>query len=257
MCVLVPLLFYSSMIYIVIPYLANASQGKELQLAIAGWRKHFKENEFHIVVVGDYDPVVDSGDDISFIDCPKIDAVKRNNYLPHIDHVHKFRKFLSEYPNADGFIYACDDMYAVNDFSFGDVKKLKLFAPTMKGMLYDLNFWRVDNAKTRILLESKGLPTKNYVCHLPVYYERDKLVSIWDKYDCDTTSRVVENLYFNTYHDADNNYPYKDFKYTVDYRTKGKVDELLAEMKTKIWVTNTVEGWYKEMEDILVSHYGL
>ena len=37
---------------VVIPYLASAAQGRELEYAIAGWRRHFKE-DFLIVLTGE------------------------------------------------------------------------------------------------------------------------------------------------------------------------------------------------------------
>ena len=79
-------------ILVVIPYLAKEAQGRELELAVTGWRKHFKE-PYHIVVVGDHDPIVDTGDDITFIECPRIDPVP-GQYLPHLDMVHKFSYFI-------------------------------------------------------------------------------------------------------------------------------------------------------------------
>ena len=61
---------YENKVLVVIPYLASAAQGRELEFAVAGWRKHFKEN-FLIVVVGDYHKVCSTGDDIFFIPCPR------------------------------------------------------------------------------------------------------------------------------------------------------------------------------------------
>ena len=247
-------------VIVVIPYLAKAAQGKELYLSVAGWRKHFKE-DFHIVVVGDYHPVVDSGDDITFIKCPRVKWPGKGNYWAHIDHVHKFRTVYNHFPETKGFIYTCDDIYAVNDFTLADVKKLKVRTTEIQGSFGNGNAWVVDNYKTKKKLQKDNIPTMNWVCHLPVWYDWDKLFAIYSKYGCDKHSYVVENLYFNTYHanddyaviegDTPNNYQLKlwDRK-----KSEGEIREA---MKKKIWVCNSVMGWQPLLEKILSEHYGL
>ena len=167
---------------IVIPYFAAGAQGRELEYAVSGWRRHFKE-PYHIIVVGDYHPICDTGEDITFIECPRIGAVPATEYRPHLDMVNKFAKVMELYPELEGFIYACDDMYAVNDFDMVDVLALKQREPAITSSLTDASAWKRDNARTRELLKKEGLPYRNYICHLPVYYETKKLKEIYDKYD--------------------------------------------------------------------------
>jgi len=246
-------------ILVVIPYLAKDAQGSELELAVTGWRKYFKE-KFRIVVVGDYHPIVDSGDDITFIKCPRVKWPGEGNYWAHIDHVNKFRTVWNAYPKSKGFIYSCDDIYAVNEFTMEDVMKPKARCRQIDGDFTSTNKWVVDNYRTKKLLIRDRYPTMNWVCHLPVYYEWDKLFDIYERYDCDEKSRVVEQLYFNIYYgDSDyvvieeepNNYQYKvwEGKHDID-----GVEEALNE---KIWISNSVKGWKPELEQILREHYGL
>ena len=245
---------------VVIPYLAKDAQGKELQLAVAGWRKHFKE-DFLIVVVGDYDPIVETGDDIVFIKCPRIKWPGKGEYWAHLDHVNKFRTVYNSYPKTEGFIYTCDDIYAVRDFTLDDVKKPKVRTRMIVGSYTSANAWTVDNYRTKKLLLRDRLPTLNWVCHLPVYYEWDKLFKIYDRYNCDEKSRVVEQLYFNTYF-ADSDYIViedetpNDYQYKV-FDKKTDMNGLLKAMDDKIWISNSVKGWNPEMERILREHYGL
>lgn len=246
-------------VLVVIPYLASAAQGKELEFAVAGWRKHFQD-DYLIVLVGDYHPIVETGDDITFINCPRVKWPGKGNYWAHIDHVNKFRTVREHFPKSDGFIYACDDMYAVKDFNLSDVKRLKVRTSEINGSFHSGNAWVVDNFKTRKKLEKEGLPVMNWVCHLPVWYDWDKLFAIYNKYKCDTRSYVVENLYFNTYHANDdyvvieeepNDYQFKlwDKMKTIDAFRKGIQD--------KKWVCNSVYGWRPEMEEVLREYYGL
>lgn len=246
-------------ILVVIPYLAKAAQGNELFLSVAGWRKHFKE-KFHIVIVGDWHPVVETGDDISFIKCPRVKRPSKGNYWAHIDHVNKFRTVRECYPDSNGFIYTCDDIYAVKDFTLADVKRLKVRCGDIKGDFGSGNAWVVDNYKTKKKLMREGLPTMNWVCHLPVWYEWDKLFAIYDKYNCDNKSYVVENLYFNTYHSNDDYIVIEEEQ--NDYQLKlwdrkMSVEDIQKGVEFKMWVSNSVLGWRPVIEEILAEHYSL
>jgi len=249
---------YKDKYIVVIPFFAGGAQGREIEYAVAGWRRHFKE-KYLIVIVGDYHPVVDTGDDIVFIECPRVPAVD-GEYRAHLDHVNKFKKVLEKFPDIEGFIYTCDDIYAVNNFDIIDVKALKIRERNISAGLYDPNPWRRNNAKTKALLIKEGLPTHNYVCHLPVYYEKDKLLAIWKKYDCEHVSYVVEQLYFNTYFkdrvplllhiDHDN------YKCGI-HRPNPRTNYVDNAFKEKIWITNSVEGWTPYLDRKLSEYYGL
>lgn len=246
-------------ILVVIPYLDKASQGRELEYAVAGWRKHFKE-DYLIVVVGDWHPIVESGKDIMFIKCPRVKWPGRGNYWAHIDHVNKFRTVRKHFPDSNGFIYTCDDIYAVRDFTMNDVFEPKIRERDIRGSYHSDNAWVIDNYRTKKILEKNNLPTMNWICHLPVYYEWDKLFDIYEKYECDKKSRVVEQLYFNTYfagckpiviEEEPNDYQFKLWDKCTS------VNDFKAAIGKKIWLANSEKGWSKEMEDALCEYYGI
>lgn len=246
-------------VLVVIPYLAKKAQGRELEFAVAGWRKHFKE-EYLILLVGDYHPIADTGEDIVFVSCPRVKWPGRGKYWAHIDHVHKFRKVKELYPDSDGFIYACDDMYAVRDFTMKDVLQPKVRCREITGSYHHSNAWVVENYNTRKILEREGLPIMNWVCHLPVYYEWDKLFHIYDKYKCDTKSRVVEQLYFNTYQ-ADSNYVVieeeeNDYQFKL-WNKQSSIEDFRNAIGKKFWLSNSEKGWVPEMEKVLSEYYGI
>lgn len=243
-------------ILVVIPYFAAGAQGRELEYAVAGWRRHFKINH-RIIIVGDYHKVVESGDDITFINCPRVPEIK-GQYRCHIDHVNKFRKVLDRFPDSSGFIYTCDDIYAVNDFDLIDVQLLKINSREMGYRPDSSNGWQRDQAKTRALLIKEGLPTLNWVCHLPVWYEWDKLIKIYEKYDCDHNSYVVEDIYYNTYYR--NRVPFlldfeRDNLKCGVYRSNPNLKRLPWAFKNKIWITNSPIGWLPELDRALNEHY--
>lgn len=239
-------------ILVVIPYLASAAQGNELELAVTGWRLFFKEPH-RIVVVGSR-PCDAIRDQVDWIPCPRVDIVP-GQYRPHIDHVHKFRKVRELYPDSQGFIYTCDDIYPTSDITMEDILQPKC---PETGFEFDLWNWRdftpdwySDKGKTGELCREEGLPIRNWVCHLPVYYEWDKLLAIYDKYDCDHVSYIVENIYFNM--------EYPDDPHAVsalEYRDEVKCSYPdIRPIGSVKWITNANSGWSKRLQTILEQYY--
>jgi len=243
---------------VVIPFFSGGAQGREIEYAVAGWRRHFKE-PYLIVVVGDHHPVCDTGDDIVFIECSRVPEQKYENYRPHIDFVKKFKAVHEHFPDSKGFIFVADDVYAVNDFDFWDVACLK--ANTRSITYPDLYTpWNREKHKTINLLKKEGYPIVNFTTHLPVYFEWDKLEALWDKYDMEHNSYIIEDLYFNIYYptripimlhiDWDN------FKCGV-YRKSPRLNYIDNAFKTKIWLQNSVDGWIPYLDKKLAEYYGL
>ena len=244
---------------VVIPYCSDGAQGRELEYAVAGWRRHFKE-KYLIVLVGDHHPVCGTGEDIVHLPCPRVPPCGDSNYRPHLDHVHKFREVRKHYPDADGFIYACDDMYAVNDFDISDIKLLKQLSKDMKGDAKSKNGWQRDMARTRALCVKEGFPVRNFICHLPLWYDFAKLFALYDRFDLDHTSYVVENIYFNMY------YPQKiPFELNLEqdnlkcgiYSKDFPVETIREAFRKKIWISNSPDGWSAELDAMLKEYYGI
>lgn len=237
---------------VIIPYLAGEAQGNELELAVKGWKRHFKEPH-QIVIVGDWPKF--SGN-YEFIHCPRIEPVE-GQYLPHLDIIHKIDVALQNFPEYDGFIYTCDDIFAVNDFGMEEILFPKVQDAVMPIISDDEeNGWWRDLGKTRIVCEENGYGLRNWVCHLPVYYDRLKYLEIIERHDCRETSYVVENLYFNAF--WSNRVPLvlskgNNLKYPVQGAFIKK--EVTAAFGEKIWIYTSVSGWCKELEEMLEEHY--
>ncbi len=283
-------------ILVVIPYLASAAQGNELELAIAGWRRFFKEPH-RIVIVGDcpsfakgllqvdsslittdLDPdafaeewlkhngqsvffcekraadFIKLDSSITFIPCRRV-APLPGQYRPHLDHVHKFRTVREQFPESEGFIYTCDDIYPTAPFTMEDVLQPKepelgfFFKPFdwRKGKVD----WYSDKGKTGELCRRVGLPPRNWVCHLPVYYEWEKLLAIYDKYDCDHVSYIVENIYFNMKY-PDDPHAVSERIYHDEVKTSNPDIRPLGSVK---WVSNANSGWSERLEKLLREYY--
>lgn len=242
---------------IVIPYLAAAAQGRELDYALAGWRKHFKE-PYHIVVIGEKVPKL-KGDDITCIESKRVPEAE-GQYRQHLDYVNCFRKVRKRFPDTDGFIFTADDCYAVNDFDIHDVRFLKMLN---YGFDYDPNSpnaWRRDKMKTKHLLQCEGLPTRDFTTHLPCWFDWDKWEALVAKYGMDKESYVIEDLYFNTF--CADRIPFcitgtlENLKLPVYTSTPIEYDIKKA-FKDKIWISNNPDGWVPVLEGYLKEHFNM
>ena len=243
---------------VLIPFFKGGAQGRELEFSVAGIRRHFKE-PYHIVIVGDYHPVVDTGDDITFIECERVPEQSYENYRPHIDFVKKFKATHKAFPDSKGFVYYTDDLYAVNDFDIIDVKTLR-----QQGKEIDASktntAWERERCKTRALLEKEGYPTRNFVTHIPMWIEWDKLEALWEKYDMEHNSYIFEDLYFNIYYPTrvplQLHIDHDNYKCGV-YRPNPRLEYIDRAFKNKVWIQNSVDGWIPALEQRLQKYYGI
>jgi hypothetical protein len=243
---------------VVIPYFSGGAQGRELEYAVAGWRRHFKEN-YLIVLVGDYHPVVDTGDDIKFIKCERVGPQEPENYRPHIDFVNKFKAVRKQFPKENGFIFVADDVYAINDFDIHDIMIFKQNGNNLDS--YDCSSpFRSDKVRTREKLKELGYPQRNFTTHLPQWYEWDKLEALWERFDMEHTSYVFEDLYYNIYYP--NRIPlqlhidHDNMKCGI-YRPNPRMNYIHNAFKDKIWIQNSVEGWIPALDELLSQYYGI
>lgn len=238
---------------IVIPYLASAAQGNELEYALAGWKKHFKEKH-KIVLVGENLP---KRNDVICVESKRVNDIP-GQYRQHLDYVSCFKKVHKIFPNTTGFIMVADDCYAVNDFDISEVKLLKMLEPTFFFDENSKNEWRRDKMKTKKVLLSEGYPTRNFTTHLPQWYDWDKVEALWDKYDMCHNSYTIEDLYYNIY--FKDRIPFRLNKETDNlklgiYEANFPIDKLENAFKSKIWITNSPVGWSSDLDRLLKEHY--
>lgn len=241
---------------VVIPYCSEGAQGRELEYAVAGWRRHFKES-YQIVVVGEDHPVTQTGKDICHIPSERV-AERPGQYRQHLDYVSCFKKVREAFPKSKGFIFVADDVYAVNDFSLIDILFLKCAAPDIDYDRNSPNAWRRDAMKTREKLVEGGYPTRNFTTHLPQWFEWDKLAALWERYDMENESYVMEDLYYNIYYP--NRVPlllnltYDNIKCGV-YEQSFNFGFVTGAFKSKIWINNSPNGWSPMLVRALDRYY--
>lgn len=253
------------MIDVVIPYIRGEAQGNELELAINGWLRHFKE-EHRITVVGDHHPCVEKyGNQVRFIgrlrtfqyQCP-------GQYVAHIDIERKVRAFHEENPGTDLFVLTSDDTYPIRDFTLEDIRTPAWRMTNMPLITESANWWVLDMSKTHALLRSLDLPEYGYVLHQPRVYETKPYNAIVDYFDMTENSFVMEDLYYNIVRPLgprrDLSQKAKRWHFIMDFGlTKPARKELedLVREHDPIFINNGVEGWGKDLEDYLTEHYRL
>ena len=239
-------------------YIDSESQGSEISLAIAGWKKHFK-GDCEILVVGDKPPV-----DIDGVRWMYVERLpeKEGEYRPALDICNKLM-YVCQYCEEhmyNGFVWASDDFFAVNDFTRGDILIPKYYEDEMpsKGDRTQNAFWHTQ-IKTRRMCEKAGVGVVNWTTHLPMRFDATRLYWLIYRYNLVEHSAIVENLYFNIY--PPDIKPEKlsrtdRWKFDVCYKPLDR-SGLADAFKRKIWVCCSVHGWCPELEDELRKHYGL
>lgn len=242
---------------IVIPYCARGAQGRELEFAVAGWRRHFK-SPYRIVLAGADHPISKTGSDICCVRSPRVQG-RKGSWRPHLDYVSCLRKVREAFPDTDGFVMVADDCYAVHDFDIHDIMVPKFIGEV--GEAYNpANGWSVDKHRTMVALKEQGLPILNYTTHLPQWYEWDKLAALWDKYKMDEVSMNMEDLYYNTYQ-RDRvalNVHRQDVPYKCGLYAQGYTEDILRyAAQERVWITNSPEGWSDVLAKFLREYYGI
>lgn len=239
---------------VIIPWLPSSSQGRELEYAVAGWQKHFREPH-RIVVVGEgVTGKVPRGAEA--VESPRVDAIE-GMYRQHLDYVSCLRKVREIYPYTDGFIMVADDCYAVNDFDMVDVRFLKQIADTFVGMESSPNGWAVDKWRTAKALREGGYPQRNCTTHLPQWYDWSRWEALVQRFDMTHVSYTIEDLYYNIYYrdrvflqlDATDNLKFGLYE---DNITEERIRRV---MKRKIWLTNSPVGWSAALDKVLNDYY--
>ena len=243
----------------VIPYFAGDADGKELTWCIAGIRRHFVE-PYLIALVGDYHPIATSGPDIIHVDCPRVGPPENPDlYQPHIDMANKFRIAARVFGNTfDEFIWYTDDYYAVNDFGLGEVAMPKILAWEIIGDATHPNGFKRDKARTKAMLQAGGYPTWNWTTHTPQFVEFEKMMKLFDRYDIERASYVIEDMYFNIYQGTRKpillDILADTFKFGI-YAPHPDPAMIERAFREKVWITNSPTGYVPELIAAMDAYY--
>lgn len=241
-------------ILVVMPYKQSSAQGKEIRIALNGWRKYC-QFKYHFIVIGEFDEQLkEEFPWVEFIHCKSIEK-KEGQYTPHLDMENKFKIVMKLYSKVyDGFIYTCDDYYAIKPFELKDVTTVHHHSMNFTGCeKCPTSYWRFDKWKTRKLLDVANLPHINYTTHYPYYMQFKKLDEIQKKFNLLQESYVFDDIYFNYFEHEE---PVLDSTIRLGIWNndifKNEFQKALENPKIK-FMCNSVEGWSKELEDNLMK----
>jgi len=247
---------------VIIPYLRQEAQGKELYYALKGWRRH-AQFPIHIIIVGDMPSSECDGLYDQWLKVPQIsdDRAPAGEYKPLLDHVNKFKMVRQTRPCEKGFIYTCDDIYAIRDFTLEDVMVQKINREVIRGNKTSENGWIRSAYNTERMLDRMTRTTWDFVCHLPVYFEWRKLLALYEYFEGHRYSLVFEHLYFNiffnpeaeTVHFRGSEANEWRFFSTLPGRTEAELKKIINTFNP-IWVSNSVDGYSPELEKIIHTH---
>ena len=239
-------------ILVILPYRETGSQGDELKLALSSWKK-FCQFKYHFVVIGEFnESLKDEFQWVEFIYCafPEKDE---NQYMPHIDIQRKMKVVVEKYRDKyNGFIYMSDDKYAIKPFDLEDITTVFYQSRSFNGNKNSpACYWVHDRWKTRQVLDKENLPHVDYTTHYPYYFEFSKIEEIWDKFDMLNESYVLECMYFN-YFSHEEPKPVSDILLRIWYQPVfDREFKKGVENHNIKFVSNSAEGWSKELEDEL------
>ena len=237
---------------VVLPYRETGSQGDEIKLALSCWKK-FCQFDYHFVVIGEFNNQLKKEFPwVEFIYC-SFPEQNDKQYMPHIDIQRKMKVVMEKYRGKyDGFVYMSDDKYAIKPFNLKDITTV-----FYKGHSFNGNknnpacYWAHDRWKTRQLLDAENLPHVDYTTHYPYYFEFSKIDEIWTKFNMLNESYALEDVYFN-YFPHEKPIPVSNILLRIWYRPifDKEFNKAIENPDIK-FVSNSVEGWSKELENEL------
>jgi len=176
----------------VYPYLAKAAIGNELLYSVRSVEEHYL-GEADIWIIGDR-PAWWTRDD-RFINCPRVRGGAR------IDCAHKLRVICETDAIPEVFIKMMDDVYFMKPVDFGFLNTpwtsakdmtAKRLAKSGRGK----GFGRQKRTTFRALLAA-GRPMREHAAHMPVVYEKSKVLEMLNTFGMSRAPFVDDLLFLN------------------------------------------------------------
>lgn len=166
------------------PYWAAGAREDELRWSIRSVLKHYL-GEAHITIVGDK-PVWYSG---HFIAKPRI---KQCRFHAFADSITK-RDLIRKHPEIDATVMMMmDDCYFTQPFTADDFRQGRTNDRKPGNRQDD---WNTLLRMTAHELAVRGMPARDYACHIPQIVERNKWIAMYDEFEFAKRPLVWETCY--------------------------------------------------------------
>jgi len=231
-----------------IPFVAEFAQANELQLALRGWEKHFKE-DFNVVIIGNRLPWMSK--ELDVIEC------KRIGDNPPVDVANKMLLAIDSELVTEKFIWANDDQYLVSPSILADFETLKCTGQ-LEGANFGSSLYQRNKKKTYELLKKAGKSTWDYSSHTPFVFEKEKLKELIVHFKMTEEAYLIATMYFNWVfngfvpYNAESRAALLNDNLKVGvYRANADFDLLKNLIPGKKIVNNSERGWTDQFAQIL------
>ncbi|MFA5420043.1 MAG: hypothetical protein WC341_16440 [Bacteroidales bacterium] len=176
---------------IVIPYILGPDNGLELRYTLRSIEKNFRHDNYEIIVIGDKPDWLTNINHVPFTRVPVRD------FRTFDDQLMKLYVALTECDITNDFIWTYDDTYFTSEVKLDDIKSLKAIR-----RIYSRNtvedFPGGSNWKICIMKALDDTGGKFvYETHLPRWYNKRKMLTLFDKFDMLNRPTVIATLYYN------------------------------------------------------------
>ncbi len=183
---------------IIIPYILGPDDGLELKYALRSVEKNFQHDNYRIIVIGDKPSWLNQADHVPFEQIPS------QKYRSFTDQLLKLYSLLTGKDITSHFIWTYDDIYFTNPVKLADIKQLKAVANFKKYPNHLDNAgagpnWLSTMHYTMNQVQQQGGSNYNYETHLPRYFNRNRVLTLIDKFNLLSRPMMISSLYYNTY----------------------------------------------------------
>lgn len=238
------LTFEESVIAVVFPYISTEAQGKELLYAIRSFQQNFKQAH-SVVVIGEREDWFDD-EKITFIELAQVSD------NPQINTMEALKTAIASDKVTESFVWTNDDIYLVAPVDMSHIALPKVLGP-LNPEKYD-NLYRSNMENTIEFLRSHDLPSLNYGAHMPVLYDKEKLVSLLEEYpEISLGDYLFSSIYFNRYNQTRPFFlNWKTDPFLLPVISKAP-DPVIFEslLETKCFLNNTPTGYSAFLESKL------
>ena len=187
---------------IIIPYIPGPDDGLELKFAIRSIEKNFQHDNFRILVTGDKPSWLKKENHIPF------DRIPQQKYRNFTDQLLKLYSLLTQKDISEHLIWTYDDVYFTREVKLSDLRQLKAVASFTRYPRHLENAgagpnWMSTLQYTMKEVTKKGGSNYNYETHLPRFFNRNRVLKLFDNFNLLARPMMISSLYYNLYHKDD------------------------------------------------------
>lgn len=241
---------------IIIPYILGPDNGLELQFALRSIAKNFVYKNYRVLVIGDRPDWLVHTAHVPF------NRVGEQKYRNFTDQLLKLYSVLTTMDISTSFVWTYDDVYFTQPVLPDDIMQLKAVAgfdryPNhLDGKGAGPN-WMETFFYTLDAVKEAGGSGFNYETHLPRWFNRKKVLALFDKYRLLAKPMMISTLYYNLYHSKEeprclfDNNPGLRFlpRTTIDYE---HTKRLMAQHR---FTNNAPASWNPVMKKALATMF--